>query len=294
MSQIMVTGATGHLGQLVITQLLKHVPAHEIVALVRDATKATSLTAQGVSIRTGDYHQPESLSAAMEGVDRLLLISSNDFNQRLQQHKNVIDAALNAGVKHIYYTGLSIKDIHQSPLKPLLGDHFETEAYIQATGMDYTFLRNALYQEVIPMFAGAQVLDTGLFFPAGEGKTCFVSREDLAEVTAKVMTTEGHAQKVYELTGSERPDFFEIAAQIQQASGRLVQYHQPSPQAFESVLTQAGVAPAMISFSSAFAGAIAQQDFDLQTNDLETLLGRPATTVAQYLQLVYNHPGQEA
>lgn len=293
MGKIMVTGATGHLGHLVIQQLLQQVPAHHIVALVRDPAKAASLAAQGVIIRTGDYHQPETLHQALQDIESLMLISSNDFNQRFTQHKNVVDAAVAAGVQHIAYTGLAIRDIAASPLQPLLGDHFQTEEYILSKGIQYTFLRNALYQEVLPMFVGEQVLQTGLFFPAGDGKTCFVSREDLAEASARVLTQPEHRNKTYTLTGPATPDFQEIAQYIGQASNQSVPYLNPGPEVFASTLEQAGVPVPMIQFSAAFAAAIAQQDFDLQSTDLEAILGRPATSVAQYLHSVYAPARQE-
>src|SRR5680860_838392 len=117
---ILVTGASGQLGKLVVENLLQRVPSGQVAGLVRDESKVTDLKAKGVDIRVGDYHDPASLESAFEGVDKLLFISSADFNDRLRQHKNVIDAAKKAGVKHVFYTGVKMKDISASPLKPLL------------------------------------------------------------------------------------------------------------------------------------------------------------------------------
>jgi NAD(P)H dehydrogenase (quinone) len=192
MSKILITGASGQLGRQVVLNALKKVEANQIVVMVRDAAKVQDLADLGIEIRIGDYHKPETLNTALNGISKLLLISSNDFNNRLDQHKNVIDAAKNAGVKHILYTGVSLKDINQSPLKPMLADHFLTEEYIISSGLTYTFLQNSLYAEVIPMFVGENVMETGIYFPAADGKVPFVLRSDLAEVTANILTEGNH------------------------------------------------------------------------------------------------------
>lgn len=281
---ILVTGATGQLGGIVIENLLKKVAASEIAVLVRDAAKAEHLAAQGIEVRVGSYFDKASLASALQGIEKVLLISSNDFNDRLGQHKNVVDAAKNAGVEHILYTGVAMKNISASPLQPLLGDHFQTEDYIKESGLTYTFLQNNLYFEVIPMFVGAGVLETGIFFPAGEGKVAFASRQELGEATATILTTNGHENKAYPLTGSEAYSFGEIAAELSTLSGKNVPYISPEPAAFEGALKQFGLPEGIILMSVLFAAGIKNDDLAQSSPVLETILGRKTTPLSVFLK----------
>ena len=163
--------------------------------MVRDENKAADLKAKGVDVRVGNFRDAASLANAFNGIDKVLLISSSDLEDRLGQHKNVIDAAKNAGVKHIVYTGVSMVDVNNSALKDFMIDHYQTEDYIKASGMNYTFLQHNLYADVIPMFIGEKVLETGIFFPAGTGKVPFALRSEMGEAAANVLTGEGHENK---------------------------------------------------------------------------------------------------
>lgn len=284
---ILVTGATGQLGGIVVENLLKTTPASEIAVLVRDENKATDLKAKGVEIRVGSYTDKASLTTALQGIEKVLLISSNDFNDRIGQHKNVIDAAKNAGVKHIFYTGVTMKDIETSPLKPLLADHFQTEDYIKESGLTYTFLQNSLYFEVIPMFVGAGVLETGIFFPAGEGKVAFASRQDLGEATATILSTEGHENKTYNLTGSQAYSFAEIAEELSNLTGKTIAYTSPEPAAFEGMLKQFGLPEGIILMSVLFAAGMKNDDFSSPSGALEQFLGRKTTDLKTFLHASY-------
>ncbi|UII34609.1 SDR family oxidoreductase [Fulvivirga ulvae] len=285
---ILITGASGHLGGLIIENLLKTVPASQIAAMVRNAEKAGDLKAKGVDVRVGDYHDPASMEAAFKGVDKLLLISSSDFNERLQQHKNAVDAAKKAGVKHIFYTGVAMKDINASPLKPLLADHFQTEDYIRENGFTYTFLRNTLYFEVTPMFMGEQVFDTGVYFPAGDGKVAFATRADLAEATALLLTGEGVENKAFKLTGSEAVSFADIARELSALSGKEVAYISPDPKEFEATLKQFGLPEGIVQMSVLFAAGMKNNDFESTEDTLEEILGRKPETLSGFLKGVYS------
>jgi NAD(P)H dehydrogenase (quinone) len=287
-NMILVTGATGHLGQIVIEELLKTIPHNQIAALVRDKAKAEHLSAMGIDVRVGDYHDQKSLAKAFQNVDKLLLISSNDFNNRLGQHKNVVDAAINAGVKHIYYTGVTMKDIESSPLKPFLADHYLTEDYIKASGLNYTFLQNGLYSEVLPMFLGEKVTETGIFFPAGEGKVAFAARKDLGEATAKIILENGHESKVYNLTGPNAYSFEEIAGFLSELSQKNVGYISPEPEVFVETLKQFGLPEHIIQMSLGFASGMKNNDFDKSFDTLEKLLGRKPTDLKDSLKEFYN------
>lgn len=284
---ILVTGATGQLGQIVIEKLSEKISINQIAALVRDASKADHLIAKGVIVRVGDYQNDESLLAAFQGIDKLLLISSNDFNDRLGQHKNAIDAAVKAGVKHVFYTGVTMNNINSSPLKPLLEEHYLTEAYIKASGLSYTFLQNSLYAEVIPMFLGENVIETGVFFPAGEGKVAFALREDLGEATANILVSEGHENQTYNLTGSEVISFAEVAAILSELSEKAVSYINPESEVFEGTLKQFGLPEPIIQMSVMFAAGIKNNDFNKTYDSLERFLGRKPTNIRTYLKAVY-------
>lgn len=284
---ILVTGASGNLGKAVVSNLLNLIPAQQIAVLARDENKVAQLSAKGVKVVLGDYHNPSSLEKAFEGVSKLLLVSSSDFNGRLQQHKNAIDAAKKAGVKHILYTGVTIKDVQQSPLKAFLEDHFLTEDYIKTTGIAYTFLRNNLYLDVIPMFAGEKAVNTGVFFASGDGKVAFASRTDLAEATAKILTTEGHENKVYHLSNTQSYSFANIATVLSELAEKEVAFTSPEPEAFATALQQFGLPEHIIGMSLGFAAGIKHNDFDLPSNELKNLLGREPKSLKTFLQEVY-------
>ncbi|WP_320019415.1 SDR family oxidoreductase [Labilibaculum manganireducens] len=288
MEKILVTGATGNLGNIVVENLLKKVSAGQISILVRDEAKAQALKAKGVTVNIGSYQDIHSLNNAMKGIDKVLLISSSDFNDRIGQHKNVVDAAKQAGVKQILYTGVTLKDISVSPLQPLLQDHFQTEDYIKESGLSFTFLQNSLYAEVIPMFVGEDVLKTGIFFPAGEGKVPFAVRKDLGEAIAIILASEGHENKTYHLTASKTYSFADIAAELTSLSGKKVNYTSPEDDAFEDMLKQFGLPEEIVLMSVLFAKGIKNNDFNMADGTLESILGREQTDLRMFLKEAFN------
>lgn len=285
---ILVTGATGHLGTIVVNQLLKKVPASQLAVLVRDENKAAHFKAKGISIRVASYQDSIALAAAMAEIQKVLLISSSDFNDRFGQHKNVVDAAKKAGAKHILYTSVCMKNFDTSPLKAFLESHIQTENYIKASGLQYTFLQNSLYAEVIPLFAGQQAVNTGIFFAAGDGRVSFAVRQDLGEATANILATEGHENKTYQLTGAETSSFADVAGNLSALAGKQISYTSPEPQAFVEALKQLGLPPEIIGMSAAFAAGIQHGDFDLASPHLEQFLGRKPTSLKAFLKVVYN------
>jgi NAD(P)H dehydrogenase (quinone) len=285
---ILVTGATGHLGAATIDFLLKNnVPAGEIGALVRDKAKATQLIEKGIRVKVGDYTNPASLQAAFAGVDKLLLISSNDMHDRTRQHKNAINAAKAAGVKHIIYTSAPIKKETGSPMQLITQPHIDTEAYLKATGIDYTILRNNLYADVLPMFFGPAVLETGIYLPAGDGKSPYATRLDMAEATANVLTTNGHENKIYNLNADSNYSFSDAAALLSNISGKTVGYHSPTTEEFTAALTQAGLPQEVIAMTAGFAEAIKLGELESDSTDLADLLKRKPTSLNNYLTAVY-------
>lgn len=273
---IAITGATGHLGQLTFTELLKTVPASQLVAIVRNPAKAEALAQQGVSVRQAEYTDRAALTAALEGVEKLLLISSSEVGQRAVQHRNVIDAAKAAGVKFIAYTSLLHAD--RSPLG-LAAEHIETERNLAASGIPYTLLRNGWYSENYLASAPAALAHGVFIGSAGEGKIASATRADYAAAAAKVMSSEGHAGKVYELAGDEAWTLSELAAALSKQSGKPVVYQNLSEADFAEALKGAGL-------PEAFANLLADSDvgaakgglFD-DSRTLSTLIGRPTTPI---------------
>ncbi|KHS89208.1 quinone oxidoreductase [Pectobacterium brasiliense] len=274
---IAITGASGQLGRLVIAQLLEKVPASDIVALVRDVNKVADLSAKGVQVKAADYNQPEALVSALQGVDKVLLISSSEVGQRAAQHRNVIDAAVKAGVKLVAYTSLLHAD--KSPLA-LAEEHRQTETLLKNSGLPHVLLRNGWYTENYAASIPA-ALEHGVFIgSAGEGKITSATREDFAATAVAVLTQEGQAGKVYELAGDEPYTLAELAAEVSKQSGKNIGYQNLSEAEFTAALVSAGL-------PDVFAQIIADSDtgaskgglFD-DGKQLSRLIGRPTTPLS--------------
>lgn len=284
---ILVTGATGQLGGSVIKHLLKILPADQIIALVRDENKATALKEAGVIVRTGDYHNAKSLKSAFSNVQKAILVSSNDFHDRLGQHKNVIDAAKSAGVSHLVYTGVGLKDIHTSALSNFMIDHFQTEDYIKDSGITYTFMQHNLYAEMIPFYIGKQVMETGIIFPAGEGRVPFSLRDEMGEANANVLTRQGHENKTYNIGSPVSYSFQDIARILSDIKGNVVPYNSPDLSSYIEELKANGAPEIMIKAVTGFSAAMRNGDFDLPGNDLANILGREPADISGFLKSVY-------
>ncbi|MGW4714073.1 SDR family oxidoreductase [Nocardia sp. NPDC004260] len=270
---VAVTGASGQLGRLVVDALLK-VGSTPVVAIVRDPAKVADLAERGVDVRQADYDDAAALDRALEGVDRVLLVSGNEFGARVAQHTNVIRAAERAGVELLAYT--SIPGATDNPLI-LAQEHKGTEAVLAESTVPYTVLRNGWYWE---NYLGglAHAVESGVLHgAAGEGRVAGAARADYAEAAARVLTTDGHAGRVYELGGDERLTYAELAEAISEASGKPVRYENLPQADYAAGLTGAGL-PAQFAEALADADAgIAQGILDVRSGDLARLLGRPAT-----------------
>jgi len=286
---ILVTGATGHLGNAAIRSLLKKgVPANKITALVRDENKAGNLSEQGVHLKTGNYNDYNSLVDALEGVDKLFLISSNDVAaDTLLQHKNVINAAKENGVQHIVYTSQEIKDDETTAIPFVIQVHRATAQYIKETEIAFTIFNDSLYADSIGKFAGEGFLENGIFFPAGDGKVPFIPRTDIGEAAAVVLTTPGHEYKTYAITGNDAYSFEDIAGFLTEITGKKVTYLKPDLDTYIDALGKAGVPKEVVGFLGAFSTAIRNDEFDTQKSDLEQLLGRKPTKLKEFLKITY-------
>lgn len=290
MSQkILITGATGNFGKATIDFLLKKgVTANSISALVRDETKATDLKAKGINIKIGEYDNYESLVAAFSGIDKLLLVSGSDIVNRGKQQENVVKAAKEAGVKHILYTSFERKnETETSPIAFLAKSHIDTDNSIKASGLNYTIFRNNLYLDVMPMFLGEQVLETGVFFPAGATASAFALRADLAEATANVLTSEGHENKEYAMNNVENYSFQDVADILSKIPNKKIDYINPTAAIYTDTLSKAGVPAEYVGMFAGFAEAIKQGEFNSIKTDLEHLLGRKPTSLEDFLTKVY-------
>ena len=271
---IAVTGATGPFGRHAIDVLLaRGIPADQIVAIVRDPAKLGDLRERDVTVRRGDYSDPATLPTALAGVDRLLFVSGSEVGQRIAQHQAVVDAAREAGVSLVVYTSSPKADTSDMVLAE---EHRVTEAALIASGLPYVFLRNGWYVEnytrQLPV-----ILEHGLIGAAGDGRISAAARGDLAEAAAVVVASDdGHQNRVYELGG---PGFTlaELAAEIGRQSGRDVGYTNLSEDAYAKALVDAGVPPEAAAVYADSDRAAAKGALYIEGDDLERLLGRPAT-----------------
>ncbi len=288
MTKIMVTGATGNYGKSTIDALLnKGVHAKNITALVRDEAKTSTLKELGVNISIGNYNDYDSLVNGFGGIDKLLLVSSSELENRAEQQLNVVKAAKKAGVSHILYTSVERKsDTETSPINFVLSSHLATENAIMESGLNYTFLRNGLYMDMLPWFLGEKVLENGIFLPAGEGKIAFALRSEMAEAAAYILTTQGHVNKAYDISG-EAVSFTEIAVLISEISGKNVTYTSPDLETFISTTTAAGLPEMFAMMFGGFAEAARQGELEGGHSELEKLIGRKPTNTKTFLTQVY-------
>lgn len=280
--KIGITGATGQLGSLVIEHLKSKTASENIVALVRNQEKAAGL---GVESRSFDYNNPETLKQSLSGIDYLLLISSSEVGQRARQHKNVIEAAKEAGVKWIVYT--SLLHANTSSLS-LAGEHLETEALLKDAGIPVTILRNGWYTE---NYLGSvdSALKAGAFIgSAGEGKISSAARNDFAEAAAVVISDPKHQGKVYELAGDESYTLSDLAKEISKQAGKEIPYNNLEEAQYAEILESVGL-------PTEFAQAIAGWDVSASKGDLfdnsktlSELIQRPTTPMSESVAQTLN------
>lgn len=273
--KIGITGATGQLGRIVVEKLKKKVPAENIVALVRTPGKAADLQ---VEIRPFDYNKPEDMATALQGIDRLLLISGNEIGQRAQQHSNVINAARQSGVSRIVYTSLLHADT--STLN-LAGEHLATESALKASGIAYTILRNSWYTENYTGSTGNAIAGGAFLGCAGNGKIASASRADFAEAAAVVLADEGHSGKIYELAGDTAYPLADLAAEISKQTGKNIPYKNLSEEEYANILKSFGIPDGMAAAIASWdTGASKGELFD-DRHQLSKLIGRATTPLAE-------------
>lgn len=275
---IVVTGATGELGRLVVEQLLSTVPASGIAAVVRDKEKAAGLAARGVELRIADYNRPETLADAFRAGDRVLLISGSEVGRRVAQHTAVIDAARAAGVAQLAYTGvLGGPDADFQ----LAAEHKVTEQLILDSGLPYTFLRNGWYTENYTANLAAVLAHGAVVANAGDGRVASAARADYAAAAAAVLTGEGHLGQAYELSGDVAWSLTEYAAEVATASGQEIAYRNVPAAVHQEVLVGAGLPEGFAAILTDVDEGIRRGLLAHTTGDLARLIGRPTTPLAE-------------
>ncbi|MFH5883591.1 SDR family oxidoreductase [Halalkalibaculum sp. DA3122] len=278
----LITGANGELGSQTIDFLLEKNPDADIAGLVRSEEKGAELKEKGVEIRIGDYTDYPSIEKAVQGIYTVLLISSSTLEGRTRQHKNVIDAAKEAGVEQIFYTSIVEAD---KELSPLSTDHAATEKLIKDSGIPYTIYRHTFYMEFLPLFLG-NALETGQWAFPSDGKAINLAlRSEMAEALANGLAApQKHKNNSYEITSGQAYTLNEIAEMLSEASGKEITYTDVSISDFEQTLEEIGLPEEQIAMSVMTATTFVNGALDFTYDDMEQLLGRKPTGLDTYIE----------
>lgn len=287
MNRILVTGASGNIGRMTLKHLLKRVPVSDIFGLARDPDKAADLAAEGIEIRKGDYFDYDGLVHAFEGIDKVMLVSTHAFTDRNTQHENVINAAKQAGVKHVVYMPIIHNADSGVKLPQVTDEDMFTEEKLKVSGLTYTLVRHPPFLENIQGYIGGDPLEKGVRVPAGVGKAGYACREELAETHAVVLTGDGHENKSYSLYGDPAVSFSDIARILSDISGRPVPFKSVSDQEYIANLVSGGLPEPAAGFVLSWVHGVNAGEWDGQTGDLEKLLGRKPTTPTEFLRASY-------
>lgn len=274
MSKMLITGASGSLGSAVVRSLVTKVSASDVVAMVRDTSKAQSLAELGVEVRAGDYFNFQSLVSAFAGVEKIYLVSAIAFSDRVAQHKNVFDAARKAGVRQVIYTSIQRISDDFCPIEGVTASDLETEALLKSSGLDYTIVRHPLYADGLPLFIGDNAAQESFSAPAGQGRVPLTNVEELAEAGAVLLSQSGHEQRVYLLNSGHAWSFADIAATLSRITGKNIDYQPISREAFIAAREAEGWPAHVASFIGGWYNAIENGAFDQTSRTLEELLGR--------------------
>jgi len=292
---IIVTGATGNFGRQVTDILLKEIDPGDLIVLTRRPERLADLAAKGVQVRRGDFDDPDSLPAAFEGGERMLLISTARVGSRVGQHGNAIDAAKKAGVRHIAYT--SFVGVHDDNPAIVTKDHRATEALMRASGLAWTALRDSQYSEAAAQVMAPQFLPSGQWASnAGDGKIGMVSRDDCVACAARILTTDGHENRAYDITGPELVSYRDICNMTAEMSGKPLTYIPITDEEMYAVFDAAGVpreasddpVNAAIPWCSddmvSFAQAVREGHFAILSDHVQQILGRPPVSLRSVME----------
>jgi NAD(P)H dehydrogenase (quinone) len=276
---IVVTGATGHLGRLVVENLLERgVPAGRIVAGARTVDRIADLRDRGVVVRILDYDEPSTLPAALEGAEKVLLVSGSEVGRRVPQHTAVAEAAVAAGTRLLAYT--SAPHAETTSMR-LAEEHRETERAIRRTGVPFTFLRNGWYFENYTAQIPAYLEHGAVLGAAGQGRISGAARADFAQAAAAVLTDDGHENAVYELGGDVAFTLADLAGLVARHSGKPVAYRDLPTAGLAAALEQAGLPAPLAAVLADVDRAIAEGALEIRTGDLSRLIGRPTSSLEE-------------
>ncbi|WP_437669956.1 SDR family oxidoreductase [Sorangium sp. So ce131] len=220
---IILTGATGHLGSSVLKHILKLVPPSEIIVSLHNRLAREEIEKTGAQVRAGDYTDPRSLEDAFRGGDKLLIVSSPSFSDELRvaSHRNAIDAAVKAGVRHIYYTSLAFGSESKAAV---MKAHLDTEAYLRSRGVTYTIVREGVYMESYPIFLGFFGAGDDEVIVPGDGGVAWAARDDLGEATARIIAGGGYDDETITLAGPEAYTLEQTTALVSSILGRGIRF----------------------------------------------------------------------
>lgn len=278
--KFLVTGATGSFGARVVETLLKTVSANEIAVSVRNPEKTDNLRSLGVDVRQADFNDPDSLEKAFQGVERLLIVSTNEpiTEKRISQHVNAIEAAKRAKVQLVVYTSAV-------NIMPLNAAHKATEKVIVESGIPYSILRNNFYLETEIDTIKACMMGAPIVTSAGSGKIGLALRNDYADAAAAVLVGEGHESTIYELSGKPI-NYDELAAEIGKVIGKEVLVQHVDDAGYAAFLKQVGIPEMFIPILASAKAGIREGFAEVESNDLETLLKRPVTPINEALNML--------
>ncbi|WP_192810102.1 SDR family oxidoreductase [Actinomadura rudentiformis] len=281
--RILIASASGQLGRATARYVLDRVPADDVILATRNVDALAGFSADGVTVRRADYDEPESLPAAFEGADRMLLISLHELGRRVDQHRNAIEAAVAAGVRHVVYTSYIMVD----PGCPstVVPDHLRTHELLDGSGLDVTYLRNGLYAEtpvtqiLPPAIARGVLVDN-----TDHARGAFVHRDDCAAVAAAVLTSSGHEGKTYDVTGPESLSFADITALASKVSGRPVGYASVDDATLDEQLRAAGIPDDVRGMIVSFGVSLRAGYGEPVTDTVQRLTGRPARPMIDLME----------
>ena len=278
---IVITGASGKLGSLVVDRLLERVPADQVGVSVRDPERADGLAARGVRVRRGDFAEPSSLAAAFEGATQVLLVSVNAIGpEKVAQHIGAVDAAYAAGAKRVLYT--SHQGAGAASLFSPMVDHAATEEYLSALGTPFTSLRNGYYADTIPALFG-QAIETGELVAPADGPVSWTAHADLAEAAARTLVDGLFDGPTPPLTAPDVYDLEQVAALLSELSGRPVRRVVVDDEEWRAGMVARGVPEDRATLLLGTFLASRRGEFAATDPALEELLGRPATALREFL-----------
>jgi NAD(P)H dehydrogenase (quinone) len=261
-----------------------------LVGLVRDPAKAHDLGSLGIELRQGDYLDRESLSRAFIGVEKLMLTATHAFTDRNTAHGNVIDAAVAAGVRHVVFMPIIRKKNSSFTMKEITEEDIFTVRKLLSSGLTYTLAEHPPFLDVLSFYIGDTAHETGVRVPTGDGKFAAASRDDLAEAHAAILTGGGHENRTYALTGDPAVSFSDVADILSKIHGRKVPYVAISDAQFFELKRSPGVPQFVIEFALKWVQGMNAGEWQAQTRDLETLIGRKPKTAFEFFRDDYLQP----